>query len=128
MQMKKLLAVSALSAAILAGGSFALASTTTSETSGFTFSFNSESFTQSDWGTVSGEGYTVLAECPTGQKFVNIYLESEDNYGGYTIPDVSSYPTYLHKNSNGDSDGLYLHSGVGQGGQGNGAVELICAS
>ena len=124
--MKKLISVVAVASAIVAAGSLAMASSTTSETDGFTFSFNQVSFTQSDWATVSGEGYTVLAECPAGQKYVSAYVLSSSVNGGYVLHDPIT--GYTHANANGDVDGIYLGSGIGQGGQGNGTIELICAS
>lgn len=123
--MKKALAVAALAGTILAGGSLALASTTTTTSHGF--SFNNVALTQSDWGTVSGFGYTALVECPSGQQYVNAYVRSEDNNGAYNIQDVNTIHSYLHDNGSGDPDGVYLYTGLGQGGQGNGVVELICA-
>lgn len=124
--MKKAITVSAVATAILAVGSLAMASSTTSETSGFTFSFNAVSLTQADWGTVSGKGYTALVVCPTGQRYVNAYVLSEAVSGAYNTP--TDLTVYTHVNGNGDVDGVYLNTAVGQGGQSTGSVELICAS
>lgn len=61
---------------------------------------------------------------------MNAFLVSEDSNGAYIFPtlDGQQGTSYLHVNGSGQPDGLYLYSGVGQGSQGNGTVELICAS
>ena len=128
--MKKLISVVAVASAIVAAGSLAMASTTTSTTSGFTFSHNLIALTQSDWGSVSGHGYTTLIECPSGQQYVNAFLVSEDTNGAYIFPalDGNQGTSYLHVNGSSQPDGLYLSSGATQGNQGNGTVELIGAN
>jgi hypothetical protein len=124
--MKKIIGSVIIAAAIIGTGSLALASTTTPDTSGF--SVNHIAFTQSDWGSVSGFGYTALAQCPAGQQYVSAYVESQDNNGAYNIQDVNTIHYYLHHTSGGQPDGIYLFSGSPQGYQGNGVVELTCAS
>lgn len=124
--MKKIISVLSFAAAIVGAGSLAMASSTTSETSGFTFSFNAVSLSQADWGTVSGKGYTALVECPTGQKYVNAYVSAETVSGAYNVP--TDLTVYAHLNASNDVDGVYLNTAVGQGGQSTGTVELICAN
>jgi hypothetical protein len=132
--LKKILTTAIVFGAALGAGSLALASTTSTESSGFTFSYNQESFTQDDWSTVSGIGYSALAECPVGQKYISAYVldaggsSSTGGYPGYILPDASSYFASAHYNSANDPDGVYVRTEVGQGSQGNGVIELICSN